>query len=171
MARETGRRYYRMCSFDIAPGEMGGVVGGSGEEKVCCCNACSILLPENLHAFGKCSLMATGWTDIPIQASLRGKQGISRAAGVQALNPMLNIQKHLNKSMSSDQVLGWEREWYSYCSKTILGADRCGRLPWLPAGMAKRILACHALLSGGAFISSRMRITARLDTARWRPVA
>ncbi|EED7440551.1 ATP-binding cassette domain-containing protein, partial [Salmonella enterica subsp. salamae] len=84
-------------SFDIAPGEMVALVGGSGEGKSLLLQCLLDLLPENLRFRGEITLDGNRLDRHTIR-QLRGTTFSYVPQGVQALNPMLNIKKHLSRS-------------------------------------------------------------------------
>lgn len=84
-------------SFDIAPGEMVALVGGSGEGKSLLLQCLLDLLPENLRFRGEITLDGNRLDRHTIR-QLRGNTFSYVPQGVQALNPMLNIRKHLNRA-------------------------------------------------------------------------
>ncbi len=106
-------------SFDIAPGEMVALVGGSGEGKSLLLQCLLDLLPENLRFRGEITLDGNRLDRHTIR-QLRGNTFSYVPQGVQALNPMLNIRKHLNRACHLTGRAGMRRRWYSYYSKAIL---------------------------------------------------
>lgn len=149
-------------SFDVAPGQMVALVGGSGEGKSLLLQCLLDLLPENLRFHGNITLDGKMLDNNDIRAC-RGSTFSYVPQGVQALNPLLSIEKHLRRaSQLSGQAwnagqieLLLERH---HLETTVLEA-----FPrQLSGGMAKRILACHAALSQARYILAD-EITAWLD--------
>ncbi len=94
---------------------------------------------------------------------LRGKTFSYVPQGVQALNPMLDVQKHLQRAY---QLTG--KNWNIHHVTQLLAQNQLEssvlrRYPrQLSGGMAKRVLACHAALSDCRYILAD-EITAWLD--------
>ncbi|AYB88135.1 ATP-binding cassette domain-containing protein [Salmonella enterica subsp. enterica serovar Elomrane] len=151
-------------SFDIAPGEMVALVGGSGEGKSLLLQCLLDLLPENLRFRGEITLDGNRLDRHTIR-QLRGNTFSYVPQGVQALNPMLNIRKHLNRACHLTGRAWDETQMVQLLQQSDLEPTVLERFPrQLSGGMAKRILACHASLSQARYIFAD-EITAWLDTA------
>lgn len=84
-------------SFDVAPGQMVALVGGSGEGKSLLLQCLLDLLPDNLRFNG--SITTEGKTlDSDDIRKCRGNTFSYVPQGVQALNPLLSIEKHLRRA-------------------------------------------------------------------------
>lgn len=143
-------------SFDIAPGEMVALVGGSGEGKSLLLQCLLDLLPENLRFRGEIALDGNRLDRHTIR-QLRGTTFSYVPQGVQALNPMLNIKKHLSRACHLTGRAWDEAQMVRLLQQSDLEPAVLERFPrQLSGGMAKRILACHASLTRRV-ISSRMR--------------
>ncbi|GBO49152.1 ATP-binding cassette domain-containing protein [Pectobacterium versatile] len=149
-------------SLDIAPGEMVALVGGSGEGKSLLLQCLLGLLPENLHFRGNISLDGKIIDNNAI-SQLRGTDFCYLPQGVQALNPVLDIKKHLKRAC---QLSGreWDENQIAHLlQKNQLSAAVLNNFPrQLSGGMAKRVLACHASLSHARYILAD-EITVWLD--------
>lgn len=151
-------------SFDIAPGEMVALVGGSGEGKSLLLQCLLDLLPENLRFRGEITLDGDRLDEHAIRR-LRGKTFSYVPQGVQALNPMLNIKKHLRRACHLTGRAWDEAQMVQLLQQSDLDPTVLARFPrQLSGGMAKRILTCHASLSQARYILAD-EITAWLDTA------
>ena len=84
-------------SFDVAPGQMVALVGGSGEGKSLLLQCLLDLLPENLRFHGNITLDGKMLDNNDIRAC-RGSTFSYVPQGVQALNPLLSIEKHLRRA-------------------------------------------------------------------------
>lgn len=150
-------------SFDIAPGEMVALVGGSGEGKSLLLQCLLDLLPENLRFRGEITLDGDRLDRHTIR-QLRGNTFSYVPQGVQALNPMLTIKKHLNRACHLTGHAWDEAQMVQLLQQSDLEPTVLERFPrQLSGGMAKRILACHASLSQARYILAD-EITAWLDT-------
>lgn len=149
-------------SFDIAPGEMVALVGGSGEGKSLLLQCLLDLLPENLRFQGTIALDGKALARDDIRA-FRGTTFSYVPQGVQALNPLLNVEKHL-KRVSQLSGQAWNAgEIERLLQRSQLDVDVLTAFPrQLSGGMAKRVLACHASLSQARYILAD-EITAWLD--------
>ncbi|ATI62889.1 MULTISPECIES: ATP-binding cassette domain-containing protein [Edwardsiella] len=152
----------RGISLDVAPGELVALVGGSGEGKSLLLQCALDLLPNNLRSHGTLSLDGK-----PLSAEcrrrLRGHTLCYVPQGVSALNPLLNIERHLQRTR---HLAGqhWDVEQASaVLRQSQLDPAVMQRYPrQLSGGMAKRVLACHASLSHARYILAD-EITAWLD--------
>ncbi|HCC0886771.1 TPA: ATP-binding cassette domain-containing protein [Salmonella enterica] len=150
-------------SFDIAPGEMVALVGGSGEGKSLLLQGLLDLLPENLRFRGEITLDGLRLDRHAIR-QLRGNTFSYVPQGVQALNPMLNVKKHLRRACRLTGHIWDEAHMIPLLQQSGLEATVLNRFPrQLSGGMAKRILACHASISQARYILAD-EITAWLDT-------
>ncbi|MCP9672979.1 ATP-binding cassette domain-containing protein [Escherichia fergusonii] len=149
-------------SFELAPGELVALVGGSGEGKSLLLQSLLDLLPDNIRLTGKISLNGSPVDNHRLR-QLRGKTFSYVPQGVQALNPMLDVQKHLQRAY---QLTG--KNWNIHHVTQLLAQNQLEssvlrRYPrQLSGGMAKRVLACHAALSDCRYILAD-EITAWLD--------
>lgn len=84
-------------SFDVAPGQMVALVGGSGEGKSLLLQCLLDLLPENLRFQGTITLEGKTLNSDDIR-KCRGNTFSYVPQGVQALNPLLSIEKHLRRA-------------------------------------------------------------------------
>lgn len=152
-------------TLDVAPGELVALVGGSGEGKSLLLQCALDLLPANLRSHGTLSLDGK-----PLSADarrrLRGHTLCYVPQGVSALNPLLNIERHLQRTR---HLAGqhWDAEQASAVLRQshLDPATVMHRYPrQLSGGMVKRVLACHASLSHARYILAD-EITAWLDAA------
>ncbi|WP_260864671.1 ATP-binding cassette domain-containing protein [Citrobacter sp. Marseille-Q6884] len=149
-------------SFDIAPGEMVALVGGSGEGKSLLLQCLLDLLPENIRFHGAITLDGKTLDSHDIRAC-RGNTFSYVPQGVQALNPLLSIEKHLRRA---SQLAG--QRWNAGKIDDLLQRNQLDSRVLeafprqLSGGMAKRVLACHAWLSQSRYILAD-EITAWLD--------
>lgn len=149
-------------SFDVAPGQMVALVGGSGEGKSLLLQCLLDLLPENLRFQGTITLDGKKLERNDIRA-LRGNTFSYVPQGVQALNPLLTVKKHL-KRVSQLSGQAWKTEEIEHLlQRSELESSVLEAFPrQLSGGMAKRVLACHASLSQARYILAD-EITAWLD--------
>ncbi|QMJ03346.1 ATP-binding cassette domain-containing protein [Citrobacter freundii] len=149
-------------SFDISPGQMVALVGGSGEGKSLLLQCLLELLPDNLRVQGAITLDGKTLDRNDIRAC-RGNTFSYVPQGVQALNPLLTIEKHLKRA---SQLSGhpWDAgKVTQLLERSQLDNSVLGAFPrQLSGGMAKRVLACHASLSQARYILAD-EITAWLD--------
>ncbi|MDM3282197.1 MULTISPECIES: ATP-binding cassette domain-containing protein [Citrobacter] len=149
-------------SFDVAPGQMVALVGGSGEGKSLLLQCLLDLLPDNLRFQGAITLEGKTLDNDDIR-KCRGNTFTYVPQGVQALNPLLSIEKHLRRA---SQLSG--QQWNAGKIDRLLQRSRLesqvlDAFPrQLSGGMAKRVLACHASLSQARYILAD-EITAWLD--------
>lgn len=124
-------------SFDIAPGEMVALVGGSGEGKSLLLQCLLDLLPENLRFRGEITLDGNRLDRHTIR-QLRGNTFSYVPQGVQALNPMLNIRKHLNRACHLTGRAWDETQMVQLLQQSDLEPTVLERFPrQLSGGMAK----------------------------------
>lgn len=149
-------------SFDVAPGQMVALVGGSGEGKSLLLQCLLDLLPENLRFQGTITLDGKKLERNDIWA-FRGNTFSYVPQGVQALNPLLTVKKHL-KRVSQLSGQAWKTEEIEHLlQRSELESSVLEAFPrQLSGGMAKRVLACHASLSQARYILAD-EITAWLD--------
>ncbi|HEB0854370.1 ATP-binding cassette domain-containing protein [Citrobacter werkmanii] len=149
-------------SFDVAPGQMVALVGGSGEGKSLLLQCLLDLLPENLRFQGTITLDGKKLERNDIRA-FRGNTFSYVPQGVQALNPLLTVKKHL-KRVSQLSGQAWKTEEIEHLlQRSELESSVLEAFPrQLSGGMAKRVLACHASLSQARYILAD-EITAWLD--------
>ncbi|MGV4198755.1 ATP-binding cassette domain-containing protein [Citrobacter murliniae] len=149
-------------SFDVAPGQMVALVGGSGEGKSLLLQCLLDLLPENLRFQGTVTLDGKKLERNDIRA-FRGNTFSYVPQGVQALNPLLTVKKHL-KRVSQLSGQAWKTEEIEHLlQRSELESSVLEAFPrQLSGGMAKRVLACHASLSQARYILAD-EITAWLD--------
>lgn len=149
-------------SFDVAPGQMVALVGGSGEGKSLLLQCLLDLLPENLRFQGTITLDGKKLERNDIRA-FRGNTFSYVPQGVQALNPLLTVKKHL-KRVSQLSGQAWKTEEIEhFLQRSELESSVLEAFPrQLSGGMAKRVLACHASLSQARYILAD-EITAWLD--------
>lgn len=150
-------------SFSVVPGEMVALVGGSGEGKSLILQYLLDLLPDNLRVNGDISLDGQPLSSKSLR-NLRGQAFCYIPQGVQALNPLLNIERHLKRTC---QLFGsrWDKAQVTgLLQRNQLDSAVLSNFPrQLSGGMAKRVLACHASLSGARYILAD-EITAWLDS-------
>ncbi|VEA36846.1 ABC transport ATP-binding protein [Salmonella enterica subsp. enterica] len=152
-------------SFDIAPRRNGGIGWRQRGGK-----KSAAAMPAR-SAAGKLTLSGGEITldgnrlDRHTIRQLRGNTFSYVPQGVQALNPMLNIRKHLNRACHLTGRAWDETQMVQLLQQSDLEPTVLERFPrQLSGGMAKRILACHASLSQARYILAD-EITAWLDTA------
>lgn len=140
----------------------GGFSWGSGEGKSLLLQCLLDLLPENLRLHGAITLDGKMLNSQDIR-ECRGNTFSYVPQGVQALNPLLSIEKHLRRA---SQLSGQTRnagKIEKLLQRSQLETSVLDAFPrQLSGGMAKRVLACHASLSQARYILAD-EITARLD--------
>lgn len=114
-------------------------MGGSGEGKSLLLQSLLDLLPDNIRLTGKISLNGSPVDNHRLR-QLRGKTFSYVPQGVQALNPMLDVQKHLQRAY---QLTG--KNWNIHHVTQLLAQNQLEssvlrRYPrQLSGGMAKRV--------------------------------
>lgn len=161
-----GRRQWRPLLTDIslqlAPGEIVALVGGSGEGKSLLLQSALTLLPDNLRMRGTIALDGDPLCD-ESRARLRGHTFCYVPQGVSALNPLLTVERQLGRAARLCGQRGSREQLGAQLARYQLPPATLARYPrQLSGGMAKRILACTAALSGARFILAD-EITAWLD--------
>lgn len=149
-------------SFDVAPGQMVALVGGSGEGKSLLLQCLLDLLPENLRLHGAITLDGKMLNSQDIR-ECRGNTFSYVPQGVQALNPLLSIEKHLRRASQLSGQTWNVGKIEKLLQRSQLETSVLDAFPrQLSGGMAKRVLACHASLSQARYILAD-EITAWLD--------
>lgn len=149
-------------SFDVAPGQMVALVGGSGEGKSLLLQCLLDLLPENLRVHGTIMLDGKALSSNDMR-EYRGTTFSYVPQGVQALNPLLSIETHLRRASQLSGQAWNVRDINQLLQRSQLESTVLEAYPrQLSGGMAKRILACHASLSQARYILAD-EITAWLD--------
>ena len=162
LGRRRWQPLLRDIDLQLAPGEIVALVGGSGEGKSLLLQSALSLLPGNLRMGGTISLDGAPLCD-ESRARLRGHTLCHVPQGVSALNPLLTVERQLGRAArlcgqsSSREQLSRQLLRYQLPVQTLVHYPR-----QLSGGMAKRILACAAALSGARFILAD-EITAWLD--------
>lgn len=143
-------------------GEIVALVGGSGEGKSLLLQSALALLPQNLRMQGEILLEGKTLDEQQCQ-QLRGNTLCYVPQGVSSLNPLLKVGTQLSRSLQLSGrhtcALALDQQIKHYQLQT----DVLFKYPrQLSGGMAKRILACNAALSGAQYILAD-EITAWLD--------
>lgn len=161
-----GRRHWQPLlsevSLQLAPGEIVALVGGSGEGKSLLLQSALSLLPDNLRMGGTITL-----DGVPLcnegRARLRGHTLCHVPQGVSALNPLLTVERQLGRAARLCGQSGSREQLSQQLLRYQLPVQTLAHYPrQLSGGMAKRILACAAALSGARYILAD-EITAWLD--------
>lgn len=161
-----GRRQWQPLLRDIdlqlAPGEIVALVGGSGEGKSLLLQSALGLLPDNLRMGGRIALDGAPLCDEG-RARLRGHTLCHVPQGVSALNPLLTVERQLGRAARLCGQSGSRERLSQQLLRYQLPVQTLAHYPrQLSGGMAKRILACAAALSGARYILAD-EITAWLD--------
>ena len=161
-----GRRQWQPLLRDIdlqlAPGEIVALVGGSGEGKSLLLQSALGLLPDNLRMGGTIALDGVPLCELS-RARLRGHTLCYVPQGVSALNPLLTVERQLGRAARLCGQSGSRERLSQQLSRYQLPVQTLAHYPrQLSGGMAKRILACAAALSGARYILAD-EITAWLD--------
>ncbi|RLR55898.1 peptide ABC transporter ATP-binding protein [Pseudomonas aeruginosa] len=164
--RWLGKRHWhpllKDITLDITPGKMVALVGGSGEGKSLLLQSVLGLLPNNMRVRGEIKLNSHALNKREIIAS-RGNTFCYIPQGVSALNPLIPIGEQLYRSayLSGAKITSQDIEQqlsFYHLSPTLIKTYP----EKLSGGMAKRVLACHAMLSHARYILAD-EITSWLD--------
>lgn len=149
-------------NLTLQRGEITALVGGSGEGKSLLLQSALALLPENLQIRGEIRLEGKVLDNHRCE-KLRGNTLCYIPQGVGSLNPLLKVGTQLKRSLhlsgrhTSALALEQQIKHYHLQRDTLVKYPR-----QLSGGMAKRVLACNAALSGARYILAD-EITAWLD--------
>ncbi|MGY6037371.1 ATP-binding cassette domain-containing protein [Aeromonas sp. AE23HZ002T15] len=162
LGRRRWQPLLRDIDLQLAPGEIVALVGGSGEGKSLLLQSALSLLPDNLRMGGTISLDGAPLCDEG-RARLRGHTLCHVPQGVSALNPLLTVERQLGRAARLCGQSGSREQLSRQLLRYQLPVQTLTHYPrQLSGGMAKRILACAAALSGARFILAD-EITAWLD--------
>lgn len=145
-------------SLDVHPGEMVALIGASGAGKSLLLQSVLGLLPENMRCRGEI------WLDGQYLQNQYSKSQFSYVPqSVSALNPLVTVSDQLARGAKlcglslTPQIIPLQLQSLGLSSQVA------GYYPrQLSGGMAKRVLACGAMLSTGGYILAD-EITAWLD--------
>ncbi|HAZ3163694.1 TPA: ATP-binding cassette domain-containing protein [Escherichia coli] len=156
-------------SFNVTPGEMVALVGGSGEGKSLLLQCLLDLLPENLRFHGDIILDGDKLNSDSMRV-YRGNQFCYIPQSVQALNPLHNVESHLSRWYSLSGKHPNTMQIEQLLHRNQLETDILRAFPrQLSGGMAKRILASHASFSRARYILAD-EVTAWLDITLARQI-
>ncbi|MDR0669802.1 MAG: ABC transporter ATP-binding protein [Treponema sp.] len=145
-------------SLEVFPGEIVAVAGSSGSGKSLLAHAVMGLLPPNASASG--TVLYNGEALTPArQAALRGREIALVPQSVSFLDPLMN---------TGAQVMGGDRraeDQRRIFDRLSLARETAKLYPFqLSGGMARRVLAATAIISGAALILAD-EPTPGMDTA------
>lgn len=162
LGRRRWQPLLRDIDLQLAPGEIVALVGGSGEGKSLLLQSALGLLPDNLRMGGTIALDGVPLCELS-RARLRGHTLCHVPQGVSALNPLLTVERQLGRAARLCGQSGSRERLSQQLSRYQLPVQTLAHYPrQLSGGMAKRILACAAALSGARYILAD-EITAWLD--------
>lgn len=147
--REVELPSIRKLDLTIHPGEIVAVVGASGSGKSLLANAILGVLPDNAVVKGTINYRGEVLTK-KRQIALRGKEISLIPQSVNALDPLMKTGKQVQAVMKTRD----KKERQQRMFKNVgLPEDTGNRYPFeLSGGMARRVLAATAMLSGASLI-------------------
>lgn len=145
-------------SLDIHPGEMVALIGASGAGKSLLLQSVLGLLPRNMRSRGEL------WLEGELMSSQRDRRPFSYVPqSVSALNPLITVNDQLARGAKLSGLPLTAQHIPAQLQQLGLSPRIAGYYPrQLSGGMAKRVLACGAVLSTGNYILAD-EVTAWLD--------